>query len=191
MYRQIEKRMVTGSLAELLTERAGKQPGQIGYSFFGGATGGEVCITYGELDARARRIAFALSREGVKGERVLLFGTTGLDFIASFFGILYAGAVAVPLSPPRPSKISRLEAIVKDAKPKLGIWLSQFGTGVSQITERVPDLGDLRLIGIEELEAEGTGISELAPIRPESLALLQYTSGSTGSQRVCASPMRT
>ena len=191
MYRQIEKRMVTGSLAELLTERAGKQPGQIGYSFFSGASGGEVCITYGELDARARRIALALRREGAQGERVLLFGTTGLDFIASFFGILYAGAVAVPLIPPRPSKTSRLEAIVRDAKPKVGIWLSQLGTRISQITEQASDLGGLRLVGIEELEAEGIGISELAAIRPESLALLQYTSGSTGSQRVCASPMRT
>jgi acyl-CoA synthetase (AMP-forming)/AMP-acid ligase II len=50
----------------------------------------------------------------------------------------------------------------------------------------VPDLGGLHLVGIEELEAEGTGISELAAIRPESLALLQYTSGSTGRPKgVC------
>src|ERR1700704_3529157 len=147
MKKESKKRRAGGSLAELLRERAAEKPNQIGYRFFGGATGGEVCITYGELDARARRVAFALCDEGVKGERVLLFGTTGLDFIASFFGILYAGAVAVPLNPPWPSKISRLEAIVKDAKPKLGIWLSQVGTGVSQIAEQVPDLGGLRLIG--------------------------------------------
>ena len=125
--------MVRATLAELLRERAAKRPGQLGYRFFSGVTGDEVSITYGELDARARRIASALRGEGVQGERVLLFGTTGLDFIASFFGILYAGGVAVPLNPPRPSKVSRLEAIVKDAKPKVGIWLSQLGTGVSKL----------------------------------------------------------
>src|SRR6266403_1985764 len=188
MNRRVKKRMVTGSLAELLRERAGKEPTQIGYRFFGGATGGEVCITYGELDARARRIALALRRQGVQGERVLLFGTTGLDFIASFFGILYAGAVAVPLIPPRPSKVSRLEAIVRDAKPKVGIWLSPSSSSVSQITEQVPDLGGLRLIAIEELEAESSGIDELEPSTPESVALLQYTSGSTGRPKgVCIS----
>ena len=186
MKKESKKRRAGGSLAELLRERAAEKPNQIGYRFFGGATGGEVCITYGELDARARRIAFALRGEGVQGERVLLFGTTGLDFIASFFGILYAGGVVVPLNPPRPSKASRLEAIVRDAKPKVGIWLSQLGTRISQITEQASDLGGLRLVGIEELEAEGIGISELAAIRPESLALLQYTSGSTGRPKgVC------
>jgi acyl-CoA synthetase (AMP-forming)/AMP-acid ligase II len=83
----------------------------------------------------------ALRREGVQGERVLLFGTTGLDFIASFFGILYAGAVVVPSSPPRPSKTSRLKAIVADARPKIGIWLSLSSSRVPQITEQVSDLG--------------------------------------------------
>src|SRR6266404_3367757 len=161
MNRRVKKRMVTGSLAELLRERAGKEPTQIGYRFFGGATGGEVCITYGELDARARRIALALRRQGVQGERVLLFGTTGLDFIASFFGILYAGAVAVPLSPPQSSKASRLNAIVRDAKPKLGIWLSLPSSRVSQIKELTSDLGDLRLIAIEELEADSSGSQEI------------------------------
>src|SRR3977135_713429 len=118
---RIKKRMVTGSLAELLRERAAKQPGKLGYRF---CRGGEGCLTYGELDARARRIASGLRREGVQGERVLLFGTTGLDFVASFFGILSAGGLAVPLSPPRPSKASRVKAIVENAKPKLGIWLA-------------------------------------------------------------------
>jgi acyl-CoA synthetase (AMP-forming)/AMP-acid ligase II len=180
--------MVTGSLAELLTERAAKQPGQLGYRYFSGAAGGEARITYGELDARARRIALALRREGVQRERVLLFGTTGLDFIASFFGILYAGAVAVPLSPPRPSKASRLKAIVRDARPKVGIWLSLPGSRVSQITEQLSDFGHLPVIAIEELEADSSGNEELEPSMPESLALLQYTSGSTGRPKgVCIS----
>jgi natural product biosynthesis luciferase-like monooxygenase protein len=186
MKKESKKRRAGGSLAELLRERAAEKPNQIGYRFFGGATGGEVCITYGELDARARRVAFALCDEGVQGERVLLFGTTGLDFIVSFFGILYAGGVAVPLSPPRPSKASRVQAIVRDAKPKLGIWLAPSGSGISQIKES--DLGGLRLRTIEELEAGKSGSQELEPSMSESLALLQYTSGSTGRPKgVCIS----
>jgi acyl-CoA synthetase (AMP-forming)/AMP-acid ligase II len=180
--------MKKASLTELLVLRAAKQPRQLAYRFFDGSVESEGGITYDELDARARRIASGLRREGVKGERVLLFGTTGLDFVASFFGILYAGAVAVPLSPPRPSKAFRLKAIVRDAEAKLGILLSPPSSHVSQITEQTPDLGDLRLRTIGELETETSGKEDPELSTPENLALLQYTSSSTGRPKgVCIS----
>ena len=58
-------------------------------------------LSYAGLDERARAIAALLQEHGAAGERVLLLYPPGLDYIAAFFGCLYAGVVAVPAYPPR------------------------------------------------------------------------------------------
>src|ERR1700751_2856068 len=74
-------------------------------------------LTYHELDVRARAIASTLQRRGATGERVLILCPSGLDFIAGFFGCIYAGAVAVPVPPPvRNRVIGRVASIVGDAQ---------------------------------------------------------------------------
>ena len=58
-------------------------------------------LTYGELAKASRAIAAGLiERDIVPGDRVALMLPTGTDFFCSFFGILYAGAVPVPIYPP-------------------------------------------------------------------------------------------
>ncbi|RKH60512.1 hypothetical protein D7X96_33470, partial [Corallococcus interemptor] len=76
------------------------------YTFLGD-DGEETTWSASELDVRARRIASALSERGAAGERVLLLYPPGLDYIAGFFGCLYAGAVAVPAYPPDPMRLER------------------------------------------------------------------------------------
>ncbi|WP_439329054.1 AMP-binding protein, partial [Corallococcus carmarthensis] len=66
------------------------------YTFLGEDGGEETVWSAFDLDVRARRIASALREHGAQGERVLLLYPPGLDYIAGFFGCLYAGAVAVP-----------------------------------------------------------------------------------------------
>jgi acyl-CoA synthetase (AMP-forming)/AMP-acid ligase II len=65
-----------------------------------GETEGEQ-LSYGELDRRSRAIASQLQGLGLSGERALLLYPPGLDYLAAFFGCLYAGVVAVPAYPPR------------------------------------------------------------------------------------------
>ncbi|NOK23548.1 AMP-binding protein, partial [Corallococcus carmarthensis] len=72
------------------------------YTFLGEDGGEETVWSAFDLDVRARRIASALRERGAQGERVLLLYPPGLDYIAGFFGCLYAGAVAVPAYPPDP-----------------------------------------------------------------------------------------
>lgn len=55
--------------------------------------------SYGYLDARARTIAAHLRTVNATAERVLLFYPPGLEFVAGFWGCLYAGAIPVPLYP--------------------------------------------------------------------------------------------
>ena len=59
---------------------------------------------------------------GLAGQRALLLYPAGLDFIAAFFGCLYAGVVAVPAYPPRRNRsLSRIQAIVDDAQARVAL----------------------------------------------------------------------
>ncbi len=97
------------TLVELLRRRARHEPRRAAYTFL--TDGEEVHLTYGELDRRARAIAALLQEMGAGGERVLLLYPPGLDYIAAFFGCLYAGAVAVPAYPPRLNRSLRAPAL--------------------------------------------------------------------------------
>ena len=65
-------------------------------------------LTYGELSTRARNVARGLiARDVAPGDRVALMLPTSLDFFIAFFGILYAGAIPVPIYPPM--RMSQIE----------------------------------------------------------------------------------
>ena len=74
-------------------------------------------LTYAALDWQARAIGAMLQSYSASGERALLLYPAGLEFIAAFFGCLYAGVIAVPLPPPnlaQPQRtLPRLRAIIK------------------------------------------------------------------------------
>src|SRR5690349_5941385 len=82
--------------------------------------GTETGLDHRELDRRARAIAATIQDRGLAGERALLLYPPGLDYVAGFFGCLYAGAVAVPAYPPDPARLDRtlprLIAIIRDAQ---------------------------------------------------------------------------
>lgn len=112
--------MKVNNLIELVRHRALQQPNRRAYTFLADGETQRSNWTYGELDQKARAIAAYLQSVNAAGERALLLYPPGLEFIAAFFGCLYAGVVAVPAYPPkRNQKMSRLEAIATDAKAKL------------------------------------------------------------------------
>src|ERR1044071_4019214 len=111
----------SSSLVDILRARAAEAPDRHGYVFLD-ADGRETeSLCFGELDLRARAIARALQEEGAgRGERALLLYPPGLDFVAAFFGCLYAGIVAVPVFPPRPNRSQeRLRAVAADCDARL------------------------------------------------------------------------
>ena len=100
------------TVAGVLRARAAERPDQVAFTFLadGEAEGGR--LTYGELDRRAAAIAVALAAAVRPGDRALLLYPPGLDFVAAFFGCLYAGVVAVPAYPPRPNDRSQSRLLV-------------------------------------------------------------------------------
>ncbi|HYG65657.1 MAG TPA: fatty acyl-AMP ligase, partial [Thermoanaerobaculia bacterium] len=177
------------SFVELLRARAADRPVAPLYTFLAG--GEEEAGTLGAagLDLRARGLAATLQQSGAAGERALLLFPPGLDFITAFFGCLYAGAVAVPAYPPRAERIDpRLEEIVRDCRPRFVLTTAAI---LARLRSRGAgtDLGglqDARWIAIDE--AGTTGDSDAAEwqepeLGPESLAFLQYTSGSISAPK--------
>src|SRR4051812_49298549 len=108
--------MRDSTLVDLLFRRAGATPNRRAYTYLVDGVGEEANFTYGVLDQRARAIAALLQRGGQPGQRVLLFYPPGLEYIAAFFGCLYAGMVAAPSYPPRLNRAdTRIQAIVADS----------------------------------------------------------------------------
>jgi amino acid adenylation domain-containing protein/non-ribosomal peptide synthase protein (TIGR01720 family) len=141
----------------------------------------EVHITYAELDWQARAIGALLqSADVVAGERVLLLYPPGLEYIAAFFGCLYAGTIAVPCYPPRLNWPNpRLKAVVADSQATAALTLNSLLSNLESRFALMPDLASLRWITTDNLiDPLAEAWQDCAP-SPDTVAFLQYTSGST------------
>src|SRR5215203_5376496 len=173
---------ISGILQNRATEQ-GERPAYVFLSY--GETGVvEERLTYGELDARARAIGASLQAAGAGGERVALLLPPGPDFIASFFGCLYAGAIAVPALPPRRRGVDpRLRAICRDARPRVALTTADQLPVLESAAAEIPELSAARRMAPAPQEATGAADWQRPDPRPEALAFLQYTSGSTSSPK--------
>ena len=144
----------------------------------------EETITYGELDQRARVVATKLQELDVQGERALLLYPPGLEYIAAFFGCLYAGVVAVPAYPPRLNRPApRIRAIVDDSLAKIALTTPEILSSMEKRFEHEPELETLEWIDTDELPIGLETEWRQPEIGPETLAFLQYTSGSTSTPK--------
>src|SRR5687768_8221554 len=92
------------TLVALLRFRAETSPDRIVYRFIPGDGKADQHITYAQLDRRAKTLAGRIRETAEKGARALLLIPPGLDYIAAYFGCLYAGVIAVPAYPPNPRR---------------------------------------------------------------------------------------
>ena len=167
------------TLNDLLRWRAQHQPRRRAYTFLADGEAAEIHLTYEELDRQARLIATRLWSLGVEGERVLLLYPTGLDYISAFFGCLYAGAIAVPVYPPRLNRnLLRLQAIAADAQAKVALTTATVLSRVKPLLGQTPDLERLSWIATDDLSTDDEWREPF--VSSDTIALLQYTSGSTG-----------
>jgi amino acid adenylation domain-containing protein len=169
------------SLIHLLRQRAQDQPERRVYTFLRDGERDEVHLTYGQLEREARAIAAWLLSRRLKGERVLLLYPPGLEYVAAFWGCLYAGAVAVPASPPR--RLERLQAIVEDSQAAAALTNAAMLARLKPLTSEVPALRNLDWLATEELERTLAEDWREPRVDGSTLAFLQYTSGSTASPK--------
>ena len=141
-------------------------------------------IDYGELDRRAKAIAVCLLDRFKPGDRALLLLSPGIDFIATFCGCLYSGIVAIPVGPPPSGKsrrrAERLLSVASDSDPAVLLTSFSFVTSSGRLIE---DLGILPWMAVDNLPENLDCLWRYPDLAPDSLAFLQYTSGSTADPK--------
>ncbi len=172
------------NLVDLLGHRARCQPDDVAFTFLTDGENEQERITYKELDRQARAIGAWLESLDLVGQRALLLYPAGLDFISAFFGCLYAKVVAVPVYPPRRNQLlSRLTAIVEDADAKVALTTEAVLKRVKPVMAQTSELQDLTWLATCDVPRAIERRWEPLDIRGETLAFLQYTSGSTGAPK--------
>ncbi|MFG2882787.1 amino acid adenylation domain-containing protein [Streptomyces sp. NPDC048297] len=133
---------------------------------------GEVRLSYRDLDERAERVAHALLERGVGAESLVgLALPRTADLVVAMLGIMKSGAAYLPIDPRFPSQ--RLGVVLGQARPAL--LLSDSATAGLLPEHDVPALL-LDDVDLQGADASPTGVA----LRPDNLAYVMYTSGSTG-----------
>ncbi len=144
-------------------------------------------LSYESLDRWARAIGAKLQKMGLESCRAILLYPPGLEYIAGFFGCLYANVIAVPAYPPDPTRlertIPRLQAIIRDSQAKVILTTEEIFSMASFLSEQAPDLMELEWLATNTLNQDLAGSWRIPGISGETLAFLQYTSGSTGEPK--------
>src|SRR4051794_6200205 len=161
------------SLGALLRRRTEESPDR-GYTWLAQGEEAAARLTFADLDRRARTIAAALADAVPPGERALLLYPPGLEFVAAFFGCLYAGVIAVPAYPPRSRRADpRLRSIALDCQPQAVLTTAALLGRVDQI----PELASALWLDTDTLDGDAQGVERSGRFE-EEIAFLQYTSGS-------------
>ena len=187
--KELPSHMEWPSFVALLRHRAMMQGQQTGYLFLRDNDPEKDFdpLSYAQLDQRARAIAAALQSAGEPGQRVLLLQQPGSDFVTAFYGCLYAGAIAVTTYPVHRGRL-------KQALPKISDLLKDAECGTVLTTAEMAETFDAawsEVIGGRcplVIASDTVRLSEAerwhAPtLGRDSVAFLQYTSGSTSSPR--------
>ncbi|MGL4593402.1 MAG: aminotransferase class I/II-fold pyridoxal phosphate-dependent enzyme [Thermoguttaceae bacterium] len=172
------------NLVELLQYHAKNQPNEDAFIYLANGVDDEIHLSYTELDQKARRIAAWLQQRHCFGERILLLYPPGLDFIAAYFGCLYAGAIAVPVYPPKKNRsMIRIQSVAKSAGAIIALTTDDVLQRVEQLIGEAPDLQHLKWLASTSVPENLEDTWMCPSIDPETIAFLQYTSGSTGTPK--------
>ncbi len=137
-------------------------------------------LTYAQLMSRSQAVAARLSGMAKPGDRVLLLYPQGLDFVVAFLGCLFAGVIAVSAYPPRRNRKSeRIVGIVADCAPSLFLTNQECR---DRLENDWLDLSPRALLITDDLSDAGEEFSP-SETTSETVAWLQYTSGSTSAPR--------
>ncbi|NOS87517.1 MAG: amino acid adenylation domain-containing protein [Methylococcaceae bacterium] len=173
------------NITDILRLRAAQQPHELAYTFLLDGEHQAAHYSYAQLDQRVRHIAAYLQASALPCERAVLLYPPGLDYIAAFFACLYAGLVAVPLYPPKNKRNApRVLAVLNDCLATVILSTEAIANasldllGVSGSDKRSP-----HWLLTDHLPAGLDGQWQAPTLSLNSLAFLQYTSGSTGQPK--------
>ena len=172
------------TLVDLLEWRARFQAERVAYTFLGDGEAERISLTWSDLQRKAQLIGRQLASLNATGKTVLLLYPSDLEYVAAFFGCLYAGAIAVPAYPPRLNRtLHRLHAIVADSQATLALSVSFIRERIEPLCRQFPDLKSLKWLNTDDLAEDATDEWTRPDLSGETAAFLQYTSGSTSQPK--------
>jgi acyl-CoA synthetase (AMP-forming)/AMP-acid ligase II len=180
----LKNKIKAATLVDILRNRAMERPHQTIYNFLVDGETEEISLTYGQLEQKAKAIAAYLQSVCSPQDRVLLLFPAGLDYITAFFGCLYAGVIAIPAYPPRPNRsLNRIYNILQNAQTNIALTTSETRQSLSRQLEVTPELQDLRWITTDTIGNNLASYWHEPNLDEDSIAFLQYTSGSTAEPK--------
>jgi acyl-CoA synthetase (AMP-forming)/AMP-acid ligase II len=171
-------------MIDLLRDRAAAQPEDPAFTFLADGEEAMASVRWRALERRSRAIGAAVAKYVDPGARVLVMFPPSIEFVPAFFGVLYAGGIAVPAYPPAGGRadrtIERLRGMVADSGAALIVAPHSIRESVRTCVEGVRELPWLAPESVDDDRADDW---RAPAITGDSLALLQYTSGSTSAPR--------
>lgn len=176
------------TLISLLELRAAEQNSARAYTFLLDGERESATLEYGELAAQAKAIAATLAARGVMpGDRALLLYSPGLEFVSAFFGCLCAGVIAVPAYPPHPAQLARtlprLVAVTTNAQVSIVLSTDAIVQMAPELAKIAPAFRSVPWLATDTVARSDASEWRRPVVNSDSLAFLQYTSGSTAAPK--------
>lgn len=173
------------NIVSILQNRSASLSNQCAYRFLEDGINEKEYINFGELDQKARILAAFLQEKKLSGHRLLLLYPPGIEVIISFMGCLYAGVIAVPVDCPKvkefPNFQKLIQVIGEDADIS-GVLTSE--SHILVVEECFADSllnNKIFVKSITQIVPQAT--YKLIEIKDNTIAYLQYTSGSTSNPK--------
>ena len=172
-----------GSLVKHVERWAKVRGDKLAYRFVDFSTerdGVERDLSWSVFGKRNRAVGARLQQVTEPGDRVAILCPQNLDYLVAFFGTLYSGRIAVPLfDPSEPGHVGRLHAVLDDCTPTAILTTTEAAEGVRKFFRTRPANQRPRVIAVDAVPDEVGATWEPVDVEHDTIAYLQYTSGST------------
>lgn len=169
------------TFVELLQWRAERTPDRLALSFTH-SMDQAASLTYAQLNRAARAVAWSLQMQRCVGERAVIMLPPGVEYIFALLGCWYARVTAVPMPTPHNDNF-RVRTVVEDAGARVLVSTRALLDGLDQSEWKSIGAGNRMDYAIDQVNWSAADNWTGPAISPQTLALLQYTSGATGEPK--------